>query len=188
MVRTRDRCPWCGVDPIYVAYHDDEWGRPLRDERRLFEMLNLEGAQAGLAWITILKKRDNYRRAFAGFDAEKIARFGAADQARLLQDPGIVRNRLKVAAAIDNARAYLRLREERNSLRNWLWGFVDGEPIVNRPRSMAEVPTRTELSDTISKELKRRGFRFVGSTIVYAYLQSVGLVDDHLAGCWRAQA
>ena len=188
MARTRDRCPWCGVDPIYVAYHDDEWGRPLRDERRLFEMLILEGAQAGLAWITILKKRDNYRRAFAGFDAEKIARFGAADQARLLQDPGIVRNRLKVAAAIDNARAYLRLREERNALSNWLWGFVDGEPIVNRPRSMAEVPTRTELSDTISKELKRRGFRFVGSTIVYAYLQSVGVVDDHLAGCWRAQA
>ncbi len=187
MAKTRARCPWCGTDPIYVAYHDDEWGRPLRDERRLFEMLILEGAQAGLAWITILKKRDNYRRAFAGFDAQQVARFGAADQERLLQDPGIVRNRLKIAAAIDNARAYLRLQDECGPFGEWLWSFVDGEPIVNRPRSMAQVPTRTDLSDAISKELKRRGFRFVGSTILYAYMQSVGLVDDHLADCWRKE-
>ena len=181
----RARCPWCGTDPLYVAYHDDEWGRPVRDDARLFEMLILEGAQAGLSWITILKKRDNYRRAFAQFDAEKVARFDAKKRARLMLDEGIVRNRLKIESTVDNARAFLRMREQ-GSFSDWLWAFVDGEPIVNVPKSMAQVPARTELSDTISKELKRRGFRFVGSTIVYAFLQATGVVDDHLADCFCA--
>jgi len=181
----RARCPWCGTDPLYVAYHDDEWGRPVRDDARLFEMLILEGAQAGLSWITILKKRDNYRRAFAQFDAEKVARFDAKKRARLMLDEGIVRNRLKIESTVDNARAFLRMREQ-GSFSDWLWAFVDDEPIVNVPKSMAQVPARTELSDTISKELKRRGFRFVGSTIVYAFLQATGVVDDHLADCFCA--
>ena len=181
----RARCPWCGTDPLYVAYHDDEWGRPVRDDARLFEMLILEGAQAGLSWITILKKRDNYRRAFAQFDAEKVARFDARKRARLMLDEGIVRNRLKIESTVDNARAFLRMREQ-GSFSDWLWAFVDDEPIVNVPKSMAQVPARTELSDTISKELKRRGFRFVGSTIVYAFLQATGVVDDHLADCFCA--
>ena len=179
------RCPWCGTDPLYVAYHDTEWGVPMRDDARLFEMLLLEGAQAGLSWITILRKRENYRRAFAQFDAEKIARFDAKKRARLMLDEGIVRNRLKIESATSNARAFLRMQEQ-GSFSDWLWAFVDGEPIVNRPRTMAQVPARTELSDAISKELKKRGFRFVGSTIVYAFLQAVGVVDDHLAGCFCA--
>ncbi len=177
------RCPWCGTDPLYVAYHDAEWGVPVRDDARLFEMLLLEGAQAGLSWITILRKRDNYRRAFAQFDAEKIARFDAKKRARLMLDEGIVRNRLKIESATGNARAFLRMQEQ-GSFSDWLWAFVDGEPVVNRPRTMAQVPARTDLSDAISKELKKRGFRFVGSTIVYAFLQATGIVDDHLAGCF----
>jgi DNA-3-methyladenine glycosylase I len=179
----RMRCPWCGTDPLYVAYHDAEWGVPVRDDARLFEMLLLEGAQAGLSWITILRKRDNYRRAFAQFDAEKIARFDAKKRARLMLDEGIVRNRLKIESATGNARAFLRMQEQ-GSFSDWLWAFVDGEPVVNRPRTMAQVPARTDLSDAISKELKKRGFRFVGSTIVYAFLQATGIVDDHLAGCF----
>lgn len=179
------RCPWCGTDPLYVAYHDAEWGVPVRDDARLFELLLLEGAQAGLSWITILRKRENYRRAFSQFDAEKIARFDAKKRARLMLDEGIVRNRLKIESATSNARAFLRMQEQ-GSFSDWLWAFVDGEPIVNRPRTMAQVPARTELSDAISKELKKRGFRFVGSTIVYAFLQAVGVVDDHLAGCFCA--
>ena len=180
------RCPWCGTDPLYVAYHDAEWGVPVRDDARLFELLLLEGAQAGLSWITILRKRENYRRAFAQFDAEKIARFDAKKRARLMLDEGIVRNRLKIESATSNARAFLRMQEQ-GSFSDWLWAFVDGEPIVNRPRTMAQVPARTELSDAISKELKKRGFRFVGSTIVYAFLQATGVVDDHLAGCFCAK-
>ncbi len=180
------RCPWCGKDPLYVAYHDAEWGVPVRDDARLFELLLLEGAQAGLSWITILRKRENYRRAFAQFDAEKVARFDAKKRARLMLDEGIVRNRLKIESATSNARAFLRMQEQ-GSFSDWLWAFVDGEPIVNRPRTMAQVPARTELSDTISKELKKRGFRFVGSTIVYAFLQATGVVDDHLAGCFCAK-
>lgn len=182
----KERCPWCGTDPLYVTYHDAEWGVPVRDDARLFEMLLLEGAQAGLSWITILRKRENYRRAFAQFDAEKIARFDAKKRARLMLDEGIVRNRLKIESATGNARAFLRMQEQ-GSFSDWLWAFVDGEPIVNRPRTMAQVPARTELSDAISKELKKRGFRFVGSTIVYAFLQAVGIVDDHLAGCFCAK-
>jgi DNA-3-methyladenine glycosylase I len=178
------RCPWSEGSELYRRYHDEEWGRPLHDERRLFEMLILEGAQAGLSWITILNKRDHYRRAFHRFDANKIARYGDSDRARLLADAGIVRNRLKIDAAIRNAAAYLKLCEVHGSLDAWLWNWVDGEPIVNRFEQMKQVPPRTDLSDRISKALAQAGFKFVGSTIVYAYLQAVGVVNDHLTGCF----
>ncbi|MCK9283987.1 MAG: DNA-3-methyladenine glycosylase I [Rhodocyclaceae bacterium] len=185
---SQSRCPWCGEDPLYRAYHDSEWGMPNHDERTLFEFLILEGAQAGLSWITILRKRTAYRRAFDGFDAERMARYGEAETARLLGDAGIVRNRLKIAAAIGNARAYLALREERGGLDPYVWSFVDGRPIVNTWTSMNEVPARTAVSDALSKDLARRGFKFVGSTICYAYMQAVGLVNDHLLGCYRHAA
>ena len=177
------RCPWAGEDPLTVAYHDEEWGVPSRDDRHLFEMLLLEGAQAGLSWITILRKRAAYRAAFALFDPEAVARFGPRDVARLLADPGIVRNRLKVESAVGNARAFLALRAEAGSFAAWLWAHVDGRPVVNVFRGMREVPAKTPLAERISKELSRRGFRFVGPTIVYAYLQAVGVVNDHLVGC-----
>ena len=179
------RCAWCGDDPLYVGYHDREWGVPSRDDRHLFEMLLLEGAQAGLAWITILRKREGYRRAFHDFDPERVARLTGCDQARLREDPDIVRNRLKIASAVRNARAWLTLVEERGSFADYLWDFVDGRPVRNRFASLDEIPASTPLSDRISKDLKRRGFNFVGSTIVYAYLQSVGVVNDHVAGCFR---
>jgi DNA-3-methyladenine glycosylase I len=179
------RCPWAGTDPLYVAYHDEEWGVPSRDDRHLFEMLVLEGAQAGLSWITVLRKREGYRRAFAGFDAATVARFGPADVERLLADPGVVRNRLKVESAVDSARAFLALGEEAGSFASWLWAFVDGCPVQGSFREMREVPARTPLAETISKELRKRGFRFVGPTIVYAFLQAVGVVNDHLLGCPR---
>jgi DNA-3-methyladenine glycosylase I len=179
------RCPWCGSDPLYMAYHDHEWGVPLHDERRLFEMLTLEGAQAGLSWLTILRKREGYRRAFAGFDPQLVAGFGDSDVTRLLADPGIVRNRLKVASTISNARAVLEVQARYGSLDAFLWSFVDGEPIRNSWRNMAEIPASTPLSDIMSKELKRHGFRFVGSTICYAHMQATGMVNDHLTGCFR---
>jgi DNA-3-methyladenine glycosylase I len=180
------RCPWCPPgDDLYVAYHDTEWGVPAHDDRLLFEMLILEGAQAGLSWRTILGKRARYRTVYADFDPAKVARFTAARNAKLLADPGIVRNRLKVAAAVDNARAFLAIQSEHGSFADWLWAHVDGEPVRNRWRRMSDVPARTPLSDRISKELKNRGFRFVGSTIVYAFLQAVGVVDDHLVDCFR---
>jgi DNA-3-methyladenine glycosylase I len=183
---SRRRCAWAGTDPDYVAYHDDEWGRPVHDDRVLFEFLVLEGAQAGLSWITILRKRPNYRRAFARFDPAKVARFTRRDVARLLNDAGIVRNRLKIESAIGNARAFLAVQKEYGTFDRYLWSFVDEKPIVNRPRSREGVPARTELSDRVSKDLKKRGFRFVGSTIVYAYLQAVGVVDDHVRDCFCA--
>ena len=179
------RCAWCGQDPLYVHYHDSEWGVPVRDERELFERLILEGAQAGLAWITILRKRDGYRRAFDGFDAERIARYGDAERARLMADAGIVRNRLKIDATIGNARALLAMHERGESLADLLWDAVDGQPMVNHWRRMAECPGSTPMSDALSKELARKGFRFVGSTIVYAWMQSVGVVNDHLVDCFR---
>lgn len=179
------RCAWCGQDPLYVHYHDSEWGVPVRDERELFERLILEGAQAGLAWITILRKRDGYRRAFDGFDAERIAHYGEAERVRLMADAGIVRNRLKIDATIGNARALLAMHERGESLADLLWDAVDGQPMVNHWRRMAECPGSTPLSDALSKELARKGFRFVGSTIVYAWMQSVGLVNDHLVDCFR---
>jgi DNA-3-methyladenine glycosylase I len=184
----KTRCPWAGADPLYVAYHDREWGRPVRDDRVLFEFLLLEGAQAGLAWITILRKREGYRRAFAGFDPRRVARFTAARRRALMKDPGIVRNRLKIASAVTNAQAFLDVQREFGSFSRYLWGFTGGRPQVNRPRSLKEVPASTPLSDRISRDLKQRGFRFVGSTIVYAYLQAVGVVDDHLIGCHRARS
>lgn len=184
--RPRTRCAWTSGDPLLAAYHDEEWGRPLHDDRRLFEMLILEGAQAGLSWITILRKRDAYRAAFRGFDPEVVARFGARDVRRLLGDAGIVRNRLKIESAITNARSVLRLRDEFESLDAYLWRFVDGKPIRNHPRAMGDVPPRTAASDALSKDLGKRGFRFVGSTICYAFMQAVGMVDDHTADCFRA--
>ncbi|HET9092915.1 MAG TPA: DNA-3-methyladenine glycosylase I [Acidimicrobiales bacterium] len=182
------RCSWASASPAMAAYHDTEWGVPSRDDRHLFEMLVLEGAQAGLSWSTILNKREGYRRAFAGFEAERVARFGPDDVERLLADPGIVRNRLKVASAVRNAGSFLRVADEHGSFASYLWGFVDGTPLVTRPSTPADVPVSTELSDRISKELRRRGFNFVGTTIVYSYLQSVGLVNDHLVGCARLAA
>jgi DNA-3-methyladenine glycosylase I len=179
------RCAWCGDDPLYVAYHDAEWGVPQHDDRVLFEFLILEGAQAGLSWITILRKRENYRRAFDGFDAERIARYTQRDIARLLTDPGIVRNRLKIEAAISNARAFLALQEACGSFDAWQWNFVDGRPLTNAWRTPLEVPATTPVSDAMAKELKRRGFKFAGSTIMYAHMQAVGLVNDHLVSCPR---
>ena len=178
------RCPWATIEPA-IAYHDEEWGVPLHDDRALFEFLILEGAQAGLSWITILKKRGNYRKAFDGFRAEKIARYGARDVKRLLGDAGIVRNRLKIAAAITNAKAFLALREEMGSFDAYLWGFVGGKPKQNRWRSVSQVPARTPESDAMSRDLLRRGFKFVGSTICYALMQATGMVNDHLVTCPR---
>jgi DNA-3-methyladenine glycosylase I len=182
---TSKRCPWCGSEPFYVEYHDTEWGVPLHDERALFEFLILEGAQAGLSWSTILKKREGYRRAFDQFDAERIARYDEVDVARLLADPGIVRNRLKVASTIVNARATLAIREEFGGLDAYFWRFVDGQPIQNTWTELGQLPASTPLSDTISRDLKKRGFKFVGSTIVYAHMQATGMVNDHLADCFR---
>lgn len=180
------RCGWAtGARPLDTEYHDREWGVPVHDDRALFELLTLEGAQAGLSWSTVLAKRENYRRAFAGFDPARVARITAARQAQLLLDPGIVRNRLKVASTVDNARAFLAVQEAFGSFDRYLWQFVDGGPIQNRWRSQNKVPAETPLSKTISKDLKERGFRFVGSTIVYAYMQAVGLVNDHLVSCHR---
>lgn len=171
--------------PLYVAYHDQEWGVPVHDDRRLFEFLVLEGAQAGLAWITILRKREGYRRAFEGFDPARVAAYGEADVARLLADPGIVRNRAKIASAVRNARAFLAVQAEFGSFDGFMWDFVDGEPIVNAWTTLAEIPARTEVSDRLSKALKQRGFNFVGSTICYAHMQAVGMVNDHLLSCHR---
>jgi DNA-3-methyladenine glycosylase I len=184
-VDARRRCPWCLGSEQYLRYHDEEWGVPVHDDRRLFEFLILEGAQAGLSWSTILNKRGNYRRAFARFDPAKVARFGAREVKKLMADAGIVRNRLKIESAIGNARAFLEVKREYRSFDAYLWGFVDGRALQNAPRSMKEVPARTPLSDAISKDLKLRGFRFVGSTIVYAYMQAVGMINDHLAACFR---
>lgn len=186
VTRPRKRCAWPALqsDPLYRAYHDREWGVPVRTDRRWFEFLILEGAQAGLSWATILHKRENYRRAFAGFDARKVARFGSRDRRRLLHDAGIVRNRLKIDAAITNARAFIRIQAEFGSFNKYIWDFVGGRPKRNRRRSMRQIPARTTLSDALSKDLKSRGFKFVGSTICYAFMQATGLVDDHLITCF----
>jgi len=180
-----ERCEWAGSDPLYLAYHDDEWGVPSHDDRHLFEMLVLEGAQAGLSWITILKKREHYRRAFDGFEIEKVARYGQRKIESLLNDAGIVRNRLKVESAVGNARACLDVIEDRGTLGGYLWELVGGEPIVNRWRSMRELPAKTPESMAMSKALLKRGFRFVGPTICYAFMQAVGMVNDHVMDCYR---
>jgi DNA-3-methyladenine glycosylase I len=181
-----ERCAWVPEsDPLYVAYHDDEWGVPERDDRALYELLTLEGAQAGLSWSTILHKREGYRRAFAGFDPAKVARFDARREQKLLADPGIVRNRLKVSSTIENARRVLETQEELGSFAALLWGFVDDEPVVGAWKSVGEIPAETPVSKAMSKELKRRGFRFVGPTVCYAFMQAAGLVDDHVVACFR---
>jgi DNA-3-methyladenine glycosylase I len=182
------RCAWCPADPLYIAYHDQEWGVALRDDARLFEMLCLEGAQAGLSWITVLRKRDNYRQAFDGFDAEKIARYGAAKKRSLLSNAGIIRNRLKVDAFIANARAYLELREAGDSFSDYLWQFTGGKVLRHRPLYLGQVAASTRHSDAMSKDLKKRGFKFVGSTICHAFMQAVGIVDEHQRYCWAARA
>ncbi len=178
------RCPWPS-DELYRRYHDEEWGVPVHDDRRLFEYLILEGAQAGLSWHTVLKKRENYRAAFDNFEAEKIARYGEKKVAALLANAGIIRNRLKIAATIQNAKAFLKVQEEFGSFDKYLWRFVDGQPIINHRRRMADVPVRTPISDALSKDLIQRGFKFVGSTICYANMQAVGMVNDHLVTCFR---
>ncbi len=178
------RCHWAGDDPLYVAYHDAEWGVPVRDDRVLFEFLILEGFQAGLSWLTILRKREAFRRAFDRFDAEKIARYGARARARLMNDAGIVRNRAKISVASQNARAFLAVREERGSFSEYVWEFVGGRPIRNRFRA-GEVPAETDESRALSKDLRERGFNFVGPTICYAFMQAVGMVNDHVVGCFR---
>ena len=183
---SRTRCAWA-ADELHWDYHDTEWGVPLHDDRRLFEFIVLEGAQAGLSWSTILRKRDNYRKAFRDFDIAKVARFNAKDEARLLADAGIVRNRQKIAAAIGNAKAVLAIQQACGSFDAWLWQFVDGMPRINRPRSLKDVPARTPQSDALSKALQARGFKFVGTTICYAFMQAVGMVDDHTVDCFRCQ-
>jgi len=181
------RCSWCGQDPGYQAYHDEEWGVPVHDDRRLFELLTLEGAQAGLSWLTVLRKREAYRRVFAQFDPQAVAAFDADRVAVILQDPGIVRNRLKVASTVGNAQAFLAVQAQFGSFDAYLWAAQEGRPRVNRWRTLAEVPPVTPEAEALSKDLKHRGFRFVGPTIAYAFMQAAGLVDDHLLGCWKRQ-
>ena len=185
MTADLQRCWWCGDDELYRRYHDEEWGVPVHDDRELFEFLCLEGAQAGLSWITILRKREHYRLVFDNFDAHRIARYSDAKIAQLLQDPGIVRNRLKVNGFVKNARAYLQMQQQGLTLDAYLWDFVDGRPLQNNRGSMQEVPATSPISDAMAKDLKKRGFTFVGSTICYAFMQAAGLVNDHLTGCFR---
>ena len=180
-----ERCPWAAINELEAAYHDTEWGAPVHDDHRFFEFLILEGAQAGLSWDTILKKRDNYRRAFAGFDPDKVARFGKRDVARLMNDAGIVRNRLKIESAISNALAFAAVQKEFGSFDRYIWQFVGGKTKQNRWRSIRQVPASTPESDAMSKDLKKRGFRFVGSTICYAFMQATGMINDHLVTCFR---
>jgi DNA-3-methyladenine glycosylase I len=184
-IDSKTRCPWCLGSEAYVAYHDKEWGAPVHDERTLFELLILEGAQAGLSWSTILNKRDNYSKAFDNFDARRIARYADKKVDRLLADAGIVRNRLKISATIQNAKAFLAVQQEFGSFDRYIWRFAGGKPKQNRRRSMKSVPARTPESDAMSKDLLKRGFKFVGSTICYAYMQATGMVNDHLVGCFR---
>jgi DNA-3-methyladenine glycosylase I len=185
LARPVTRCWWCGDDPLYVKYHDSEWGIPVHDDRVLFEFLLLEGAQAGLSWITVLRKREAYRRAFADFDPARVARFTPQKLERLMQDPGIVRNRLKLESAVKNARAFLRVQQEFGSFDQYQWSFVAGVPIQGGIRSRADIKARTDVSDALSKDLKKRGFNFVGSTIMYAHMQAVGMVNDHVLDCFR---
>jgi DNA-3-methyladenine glycosylase I len=179
------RCPWCEINELEIAYHDREWGVPVHDDRRWFEFLILEGAQAGLSWDTILRKRENYRKAFARFDPRKVASFGARERAALMKNPGIVRNRLKIASAVTNARAFLAVQHEFGSFDRYIWRFTGGKPKRNRRHSLRQVPAATPESDAMSKDLKKRGFRFVGSTICYAFMQATGMVNDHLVTCFR---
>jgi len=185
MQNNLQRCDWCGCGPVYIKYHDEEWGVPVHDDQKLFEFLILEGAQAGLSWLTILKRRANYRRAFADFNVETVARFSPAKIESLMQDAGIIRNRLKIAAAVTNAQAFLKVQEQFGSFDKYSWRFVNGERIVNALQSIKGAPVTSKESDAFSKDLKQRGFKFVGSTIIYAHMQAVGMVNDHLVNCFR---
>ncbi len=184
----KKRCAWCLKDQLYMDYHDQVWGEPVHDDQQLFEYLNLEGAQAGLSWYTVLTKIETYKKAFANWDAHKIIQFTDEDVARLLQDKGIIRNKLKVRAVITNAKCFLEVQKEFGSFDQYIWSFVNYQPIINQWEKMEEVPASTPISDKMSKDLKKRGFKFVGSTICYAYMQAVGMVDDHLPYCWKRQA
>ena len=184
-VKSKRRCAWAGSDPLYIEYHDHEWGIPVHNDRKFFEMLTLEGAQAGLSWITILRKREHYRRAFDQFDFRKIARYDGKKVRQLMRNEGIVRNRLKIESTISNAKAFLEVRKEFGSFDRYVWKFVNGRTIRNHPRSLKAIPPATAESDALSKDLRKRGFRFVGSTICYAFMQATGLVDDHVRGCWK---
>lgn len=191
MAKTTDnikRCEWCGSDPLYQKYHDEEWGVPVFDDKTLFEFLTLEGAQAGLSWITVLKKRENYRKAFNDFDPAKIARYSEKRIVKLKENEGIIRNDLKIRSTVSNAQNYFELCEEKGSLSDYMWNFVDGTPIQNKWRSLKQIPTSTSISDALSKDLKKRGFKFVGTTIMYAYMQAVGMVNDHTVHCHRFKA
>ncbi len=181
----KKRCSWPGNDPLYLKYHDEEWGKPVYEDQKLFEFLILECFQAGLSWITILRKRENFRKAFDQFDFEKVAQYDEAKISELLEDKGIIRNKLKVRAAVSNAQAFIKIREEFGSFSKWIWAFTGGKPIINHFERNEDVPATTELSDRISKELKQRGFKFVGSTVVYAHMQATGMVNDHLTTCFR---
>jgi DNA-3-methyladenine glycosylase I len=185
MRNEKKRCPWCLSDPLYIEYHDREWGVPVHDDRKWFEFLTLEGAQAGLNWLLVLKKRENYRRAYDGFDFNRVALYDDKKVAELLADSGLIRNRAKIKASVSNARAFIKIREEFGSFDRYIWAFMGGKPLRNRWRNDAEIPPRSTLSDTISADLRRRGFKFVGSTIVYAHMQATGMVNDHLIGCFR---
>lgn len=184
----KTRCAWCLKDPLYIQYHDEEWGRPVHDDRVLFEFLVLESFQAGLSWFTVLKKRENFRKAFAGFDVDKVARFDETKVERLMQDAGIIRNRMKIEAAINNARRFKEIRKEFGSFDKYVWGFTGGKTVVNRPRVLGDIPATSAISDAMSKDMGTRGFKFRGSTICYAFMQAVGLVDDHMTDCWRKKA
>jgi len=184
----KPRCEWCLKDPLYIQYHDEEWGRPVHDDRMLFEFLILEGFQAGLSWLTVLKKRENFRAAFAGFDANKVARFDQKKVGRLMLDAGIIRNRLKIEAAINNARRFKEVQKEFGSFDKYVWSFTGGKTVVNKPRTLGDLPATSALSDAMSKDMGKRGFKFRGSTICYAFMQAVGLVDDHVVGCWRKKS
>lgn len=181
----KTRCGWSTNDPLYIKYHDEEWGVPVQDDRKLFEMLILEGAQAGLSWITILRKRENYRKALNNFDTKKISKYDSKKVKQLLQNEGIVRNRLKIAATIQNAKCFIAIQKEFGSFDKYIWQFVNGKPIINNRKSLKEIPTMTKESDAMSKDLKKRGFKFVGSTICYAFMQAVGMVNDHTTECYR---
>ncbi len=181
----KQRCSWCGEDPLYVKYHDQEWGVPVHHDRKLFEFIMLEGAQAGLSWITVLRKRAAYRQAFDGFDFNKVARYKSSKLQTLMQNPGIIRNRLKIESAVRNANAFIQIRREFGTFNKYIWGFVEGKPVQGSHNSLKAIPPRTALSDAISKDLKKRGFNFVGSTIIYAHMQATGMVNDHVVGCYR---
>lgn len=184
-MKEKQRCAWAGTDPLYVKYHDEEWGVPVHDDKALFEFLILEGAQAGLSWLTVLKKRENYRKAFSNFNAKKIAKYTAADRKRLLANSGIIRNRLKIEAAVMNAQKFLEIQKEFGSFDKYIWQFVDGKPVQNKFKSLRDIPPQTDISDAVSGDLKKRGFKFVGSTICYAFMQAVGMVNDHIPECFR---